>query len=160
MGANLFRIVLVAVCLALLLTAPARARAEDAGAAAIAAGESFFKRYVELGQNFDAAIADLYSDDAVIRNTRRYPTGQVRELTLTGAEYKRLVASAMPLAKARGDVSRFSSVTYEVVSPSRVRISAARFSVLKNYTSPIAIVIEKQPDGAWLVVEELSESRP
>jgi hypothetical protein len=46
-------------------------------------------------------VADLYADDAVIRNRRTYPTGEVREATVPAAQYKALIRQAIPLAKAR-----------------------------------------------------------
>ncbi len=44
--------------------------------------QALFKRYVDLEHAYDTAVADLYSDDAVIKNKRTYPTGQVRELSM------------------------------------------------------------------------------
>jgi len=41
-----------------------------------------------------------------------------------------------------------------------VRIACARFSTLKNYTSPITLLVGPGPDGGWLIFEESSESRP
>jgi len=66
-----------------------------------------FERYVALGQAYDTRLADLYSDDALIRNKRTYPTGEVR-----------------------------------------------------NYTSPISLLVGPSPTGQWLIYEEISESRP
>jgi hypothetical protein len=70
-----------------------------------------------------------------------------------------LVRQAIPLAKARNDVSRYSGCTY-ASEGARVRIVCARFSELKNYTSPVSLLVGPGPDGAWLIFEELSESRP
>jgi hypothetical protein len=41
-----------------------------------------------------------------------------------------------------------------------VRIVCSRFSVLKNYTAPISMLVGPGPAGTWLIFEELSESRP
>lgn len=84
---------------------PARSPVEEATA--------FFRRVVDLEQAYDARVADLYADDAVIRNRRHYPTGEVRELTFPAPKYKALIRQAMPLAKGRGDRSTYSRCTYE-----------------------------------------------
>jgi hypothetical protein len=139
---------LAAVAGAQGLTADARAKAEQ-----------LWSRYVALEAAFDPAVADLYADDAVIRNRRTYPTGEVREATVPAAQYKQLVRAAIPLAKARNDISRYSGCTY-AADAARVRIVCARFSVLKNYTSPISLLVGPGPSGSWLIFEELSESRP
>jgi hypothetical protein len=124
-----------------------------------AKAEQLWNRYVALEAAFDPAVADLYSDDAVIRNRRTYPTGEVREATVPAVQYKLLVRQAIPIAKARNDVSRYSNCSY-VADGARVRILCARFSVLKNYSSPISVLVGAGPSGSWLIFEELSESRP
>ena len=123
------------------------------------AATQLFERYIALGHAYDVSIADLYADDAVIKNKRTYPTGEVRELTMPAANYKTLIRQAMPLAKTRGDRSTFSNVKYTAEGP-RVRITASRFSELKNYTSPISLLVGPSANGRWLIYEEISESRP
>jgi len=129
-------------------TADARAKAER-----------LLERYIALEAAFDPAVADLYADDAVIRNRRTYPTGEVREVTVPAAQYKALIRQAIPLAKAQNDISRYSGCVYTAAG-ARVRMACARFSTLKNYTSPITLLAGPGPDGAWLIFEESSESRP
>lgn len=73
--------------------------------------------------------------------------------------YKTLIREAMPLAKARGDRNTFSHVRY-IPEGARVRIRASRFSALKNYASPISLLVGPSPTGQWLIYEEVSESRP
>src|SRR5689334_21469083 len=74
-----------------------------------AKAEQLWNRYVALEAAFDPAVADLYSDDAVIRNRRTYPTGEVREATVPAAQYKLLVRQATPVARAANDINRYSS---------------------------------------------------
>ena len=152
-----FAVERVAVLLALALPALAGAQALTADARARA--EQIWNRYVALEAAFDPAVADLYSDDAVIRNRRTYPTGEVREATVPAAQYKVLVRTAIPIARARNDISRYSGCTY-AAEGARVRVACARFSTLKNYTSPISVLVGPGPAGAWLIFEEISESRP
>src|SRR3569832_544400 len=49
----------------------------------------------------DPGVADLYTDDAVIRNKRFYPDGRMREMTIPAPQYKQLIRDAMPLAQSR-----------------------------------------------------------
>lgn len=121
--------------------------------------EALFDRYVKLERAFDPAAADLYADDAVIRNKRTYPNGQVRELTFPAAQYKTLIRQAMPLAKAQGDTNAYSDITF-TNEGFGVRIRATRFSNLKKYSSPISLLVAPGKDGRWLIREELSESKP
>ena len=125
----------------------------------IKAARTLFSKYVTLEHAFDPAVADLYSDDALIRNKRTYPTGQVRELTFPAPQYKELLRKTMPLARARGDTSEYSSCTYKAEDRG-VRIACQRYSNLKNYTSPISLLVSPGREGGWFIVEELSESQP
>ena len=126
---------------------------------AMAEARRVFQRYVELGDAFDVQVAELYADTATIRNKRTYPNGQVRELSLPAPQYKQLLREAMPLAKARGDRNKYAEVKFAPEGKG-VRITATRFSELKQYASPISLLVEPAGAGGWLIVEELSESRP
>jgi len=63
---------------------------------------TFFARFVEISHAFDPAVADFYADEARIVSVRKYPGGAERTLEMQGVEYKSLLRSVMPLAKARG----------------------------------------------------------
>jgi hypothetical protein len=150
----------VARCAVLIVLAwPAVGGAQGLSPDARAKAEQLWNRYVSLEAAFDPAVADLYADDAVIRNRRTYPTGEVREATVPAAQYRLLVRQATPIAKARNDINRYSGCVY-TAEGARVRVACARFSALKNYTSPISLLLGPGPGGGWLIFEELSESRP
>ena len=121
--------------------------------------KAVFDRYVHLEHSFDPAVADLYADDALIKNKRTYPNGQVKELTMPAPKYKELTRQSMPLAKARGDTSSYSNVNYTEEGHG-VRVRASRFSNLKKYSSPLSLLIAPDESGRWLIQEELSESQP
>jgi hypothetical protein len=126
---------------------------------AVAQAKAFFTKFVEMEQAYDIAIADLYADDAVIKNKRTYPTGEVRELTIPPAQFKQLLRQAMPLAKSRGDRSTYSSCGYKPAG-GNVRISCSRYSELKQYTSPYSLLVGPNRAGKWQILEELSQSKP
>lgn len=133
--------------------------AGSSSAASIDDAKAFFDHYVQLEHAFDPAAADLYAEDALIKNKRTYPNGQVRELTMPANKYKTLIRQAMPLAKLRGDTNSYSEISYSKEG-SMVRIRATRFSNLKNYASPISLLVSPDEKGGWIIREELSESRP
>jgi hypothetical protein len=126
---------------------------------ALAEARRLFERYVALEKAFAAAAADLYADEAVIQNKRKYPDGQVKTMSMPAPRYKALIRSAMPAAKARNDRSTYSDVRYSAEGAG-VRITAQRFSELKKYTSPLSMLVKPDARGAWLIYEELSESQP
>ncbi len=121
--------------------------------------KKFFSRYVALELTYDTTSADLYDDHAIIRNTRRYPDGKVRVITIEPQQYKSLIVAAMPLAQARGDKSTYSKMSY-IVEGDRVRIRCTRYSELKKYSSPMELIVGPDASGAWKIFQELTESRP
>jgi hypothetical protein len=115
-----------------------------------------FDQYVALEANFDPAVADLYADDAVIKNTRRFPDGTSRAMSLPAPTYKDLIRKSMATAKTRGDTNKYSSIKTNVEA-GKVRVTATRYSDLKKHSSPISLLLAQRA-GRWLIVEELSES--
>jgi hypothetical protein len=118
-----------------------------------------FAEYVSKYHSFDPAVAELYSDKALVQNKRTYPDGTVRELTLPALQYKQIIRTAMPLAKSRDDRSQYQDPVF-TEEPAGVRISIKRFSPSKNYTSPLSLLIGPDDSGKWLVLEEKSASIP
>ena len=122
--------------------------------------ERLFLEYQRQSQEFDPDVADLYVDRARIVNARKYP-GDLpgRSLELTGFQYKDKIRQLMPIAKARGDFSTYSDVSYSEEGE-RIRIQCTRFSALKKYSSPYSMLVGPDERGDWRIFEELSESRP
>jgi hypothetical protein len=126
------------------------------GSPAADEAKKVFDRYVALERNFDPAVAELYADDATLKNMRRYPDGTSRTLTVPAAKFKQLIKEAMAAAKKLGDTNKYSAVSYKE-EDDKVRITATRSSDLKKSSSPMSLVVAKRNDK-WLIVEELSES--
>ena len=130
-----------------------------AQAPAPGSAQELWDDFVELGTGFDAALADLYADDAVIHLTRRYPDGRTRTLQLSGKEYKPMVRQAMPIARNRGDVDVYSNVKFEDLGD-RTRITATRYGTLKKYRAPHELIVGKVGSSGWKILKETGESGP
>ena len=120
--------------------------------------KAFFQHYVELEHAFDPAIADLYSDQAVIKSTRYLADGKVVPMTVPAVSYKKALRNYIA-TKARqiGDVSNYTNDVY-TVEGKRVRITVTRYSSLQKVSSPVSLLVGPDPAGKWLIYEELSES--
>jgi hypothetical protein len=140
--------------LVLLVTAGATLAKQPQAPASV-----IFDKYQSLEHSFDPALADLYCDGALIRNSRKYPNGQIRTIEIPAAKYKELIRAALPLAKASGDFSTYSHVSFEPEG-SNVRVTATRYSVLKRYSSPMSLLVGSCGASGWGVLEEIGESQP
>lgn len=148
---------LVAFIVALTLLAPtSEAAAKKNKDPRITKAKELFEQYVALSQAFNPAIANLYSDEAVIRNKRISSTGEVSETTTPAPRYKEKIRIAMPFAKARGDINGYSEISYTIEGEG-VRITAQRYSERKKNFSPLSLLVKPISSGAWLIYEEVNE---
>jgi hypothetical protein len=121
--------------------------------------QAIFDKYQLLEHSFDPALADLYCDSALIRNTRRYPNGHARTIEIPAGKYKQLIRASLPAARASGDYSSYSNVSFVPEGPN-VRVIATRYSVLKKYSSPMSLLVGSCGGTGWGVLEEIGESQP
>lgn len=120
--------------------------------------EELFEQYKNLEAAFDPGSADLYDDRAYIENTRINPDGSRKKLLISGPEYKKSMAQAMPFAKKHNDTYTYSDVTYKP-EKNRVRIRATRYSNQRKYSSPISLLVGRDERGNWKIYEELSQTQ-
>jgi hypothetical protein len=152
---------IAAACIGLMICSAATgwpAEPAESDTAEIRQAKSLFDQYIRMESGFDPRIADLYSEDAVIRNTRKYPDGTSRVIAIPAKQYKQLVRTLMPIAKQHGDTSVYTDSTFSSEGDG-VRIKASRYPNLKNYESPISILVRPDKSGEWRITEELTESR-
>lgn len=144
--------ILLAAALSLAMAAPAEAKGEMKRA------EALFERYVALWGAFDPAVADLYADGALIRNTRWDPDGGSFQMDTPADEHRRIVRGNMDYVRSRNDRHVFSNVTY-TAEGARVRIRATRTAQLSGFSFPHELLVGPGPDGRWLIYEEITESK-
>jgi hypothetical protein len=149
---------LALVIVMIALSACSKQHADITGGDGIEAAKHLFAEYVTLEKAFDSSICDLYSDQAVIKLTKTYPDGKKKKATLTGSAWKLVIRTAMPLAKQLDDTNEYYDVEY-VVEGDNVRINATRHSNRKNYDAPTSILVGKNNDGKWLIIEEIVNSQ-
>ncbi len=119
-----------------------------------------FDKYVQLSDNFDPSLAELYFDEAEIHAYRKYPYGTERAMELKGAQWKQLLTRAMPLAKAQNDKSIFSEVAISNYG-NGFKIKANRYSNRKCYTDTgYYMVVAPNDVGKLQIIEEYSETQP
>lgn len=136
--------------LALIVLAPL-GLAKDADDAS---AKAFFETYQTLFKNFDEKVVALYDESAEITMTRTYANQPKRELRLTGAQWRPLLAAALPTAKSRNDVSTFSNVVI-TVDGDLATIKADRYAPIKCHTDTgYLLKIRRGDDGAYRIVAE------
>ena len=122
--------------------------------------EELFEQYVFLGDNFDASVAKLYSDNAEIVAFRKYPHGLERVMSLTGKDWKALMVKMMPAAKQANDISRYQSVEIQRLGTG-YKLKADRYSERKCYLDTgYYMIVEPNENGELLIMKEYMETQP
>lgn len=114
---------------------------------------ALFEEYVERSAAFDPGVASLYAPDARIVSLR----DGAETIEIRGAEYREMIGRVMPLARKRGDVSRYADV--EVARHGDgYRVTATRTSAVKCVDDPDYHLDVAKVDGSWRIVEEYTET--
>lgn len=152
------RLFSLAVLLLLLPLPPASAEGPKPTSSQLEKARALFQRYIDLEQSFDPALADLYADDALIRNTKVRPGGREYTIPIPAHQYKELLRHAIKIAQEKGDKRVYSGIEY-VADARGVRMNALRISLLEETSTPVSIVFGPWHDGRWLVLEESTLDR-
>jgi hypothetical protein len=108
---------------------------------------------------FDTTAVSHYTDDAEIRLlVHGAGSGQVQGVILTGAEYKRAINGAMPIARRRGDRNTYTGFSTETRADT-VRVTATRHNSLRQYDSPIVFQLVAR-GGRWRIVGVVAQVVP
>jgi hypothetical protein len=120
--------------------------------------EAFFTRYETLGNQFDVAVAELYSDDAKVTGIRLMPDGSEKTLTFDGKKWKQLVVDLMSMARERSDSSQFSNILVSEEADS-AKITATRYSTIKCHEDKdYYMVVKKNAEGKIQIIEEQTKA--
>ena len=119
---------------------------------AMAQAKALFEQYVKLENDFDSAIADLFSDDARIRNVVRYEDGMTRPWGTSARLYKEKLRKNMPGAKKLGDTATYTNVQY-TAEGSDIRIKTSRSSRFSKIPNPVSFLVGVGDNGKWVILE-------
>lgn len=119
---------------------------------------TFFNNYVNASNNYSPALLNMYSDDAKIIRQIIKPDGKTANAYFSAYDYKRQMKLSAKLAKIKNYKNYYSNIKVTKVSDG-YRIDSMRKPSASDYKLKSAIVVQKQPDGQWLIVEELMQTK-
>lgn len=130
---------------------------------AVFAGEqeealSFFNSYVNASNSYSSTLLNMYSDDAKIIRQVVKPDGKLVNVPFSITSYKGQMKLSSKLAKARGYKNFYSNITAAKVA-NGYRIDSMRKPSLSDYKLKSSMVVQKQPNGKWLIVEETMQTK-
>ena len=118
----------------------------------------FFRNYVNAANSYSNTLVDMYSPDAKIIIQVIKPDGEPVNIETDTATYIKQLRLGQKTAKLRRYKNTYSNIKTEKV-PNGYKISALRQPSGERYKLQSYIIINKQPDGEWKIIEELMQTK-
>jgi hypothetical protein len=119
---------------------------------------NFFNNYVSSANSYSATIADMYSPSAKIIRQIVKPDGTTANATTDTATYIKQMKLGQAGAKLRQYKNNYTDI---VVTPYEdgYKISSLRQPSGETYKLKTYMIVKKQPNGKWLIVEEMMQTK-
>ena len=119
---------------------------------------NFFNTYVENANSYNPAGAEMYSPSAKIIRQVVKPDGTTVNVSTDTATYikqMKIGQAGAKLRKYKNDYTNISATPYD----GGYKISSLRQPSGEDYKLKTYMVVKKQPNGSWLITEELMQTK-
>jgi hypothetical protein len=120
---------------------------------------SVFDRWIQLSNNWDPKITELYDDKCETVLIKHLKDGTTKVRKWTAAEWKKIIPKAMAYGKSIGAKDTFTDIKTEVMTDGRVRVTSSWSSQPANTTAKGMLTFAKSTDGKWRIVEDRTDSK-
>lgn len=118
----------------------------------------FFKQYVNAANNYDENLINMYAPDAKIIRQVIKPDGTLVNVDTDTNTYIKQLRIGQKSAKFRRYKNTYTNITSQKVEKG-YKISSLRQPSGEKYKLKTYMIVQKQPDGKWLIVEELMQTK-
>ena len=118
----------------------------------------FFNQYVNAANTYSPAITTMYSPSAKIIRQVVKPDGSTVNVYTDTATYIKQMKLGQAGAKLRHYTNSYSNITATPVS-NGYKVSSLRQPSGESYKLKTYMIVQKQPNGKWLIVEELMQTK-
>ncbi len=119
---------------------------------------AFFNNFVSASNSYSPTILMMYSDNAKITRQVVKPNGQLVNVAFPLSTYKSQIKLSGKLAKLRNYKNYYSNIKVSKVL-NGYKIESLRKPSSSDYKLKSFVVVQKQPSGNWLIVEELMQTK-
>ena len=119
----------------------------------------FFNNYVKEANSYSNSITLMYAPNAKIIRQVVKPNGQTVNATTNSATYIKQMKISQAVAKKRNYKNTYSNVTVTALGNGSYKISSLRSPMQDNDKLKTYMIVKKQANGKWLIVEELMQTR-
>lgn len=118
----------------------------------------FFNNYVEGANNYSPTIVEMYSPSAKIIRQVVKPDGTTVDVGTDTATYIKQMKLGQAGAKLRHYKNNYSNIVATPVEGG-YKISSLRQPSGEDYKLKTYMIVKKQPNGKWLIVEEMMQTK-
>ena len=136
-----------------LLMTGLQAFADDAAEA-----KAFFESYVNAANNYSPTIEQMYSPNAKIIRQVVKPDGGLVDVNTDTATYMKQLKIGQAGAKLRHYKNNYSNITVTKAGDG-YKVSSLRQPTGENYKLKTYMIVKKQPNGKWLITEEMMQTK-
>ncbi len=120
---------------------------------------NFFNSYVNAANTYSTTIPDYYSPGAKIIRQVVKPDGTLVDRETTTARYISEMKKGQAVAKMRKYKNNYSDIKVTKINDTTYKVSSLRQPTGETYKLKAYMIVQKQPDGKWLIIEEMMQTK-
>jgi hypothetical protein len=121
--------------------------------------QAFFNKYVNSANSYSTDITTMYSPNAkIIREVIKKDGTIVTRVTNT-QRYISEMKKSQAVAKVRKYKNYYTNITVTQTGTDTYKISSLRQPSGESYKLKAYMIVKKQSDGNWLIIEEMMQTK-
>ena len=118
-----------------------------------------FNRYVNDANSYSNETTTYYTPNAKIIRQVIKPDGTLVNVLTNTSTYVTQLKIGQAGAKVKKYKNNYTNVVATPLAPGKVKISSVRHPSVDNDSLKAYMVFQKQPNGRWMIVEEMMQTR-
>ena len=118
----------------------------------------FFNKYIGAANSYSSEVTSMYAPNAKIIRQVIKPNGDVVDVQTDTNTYIRQLRLGQKTAKFRKYKNTYTNIVSDKVD-NGYKISSLRQPSGEKYRLKSYMIVQKQPDGRWLIVEEMMQTK-
>ena len=120
---------------------------------------NFFNSYVNAANNYSPDIVAMYSPSAKIIRQVVKPDGSTVNVDTDTATYIKQMKLGQAGAKLRNYKNNYSNIVVTDLGNGKYKVSSLRQPSGESYKLKTYMIVKKQSDGKWQIVEEMMQTK-
>lgn len=119
----------------------------------------FFNKYVNAANTYSQELPSFYSPKARIIRQVIKPDGELVDKETDVARYVSEMKKSQALAKMRKYKNNYSDIKAVKINNNTYKVTALRQPTGETYKLKTYMVLEKQANGNWQIIEEMMQTK-